>query len=316
MTRITTTPLAVSADYRDALVAARRAKNWMFLLLLLFLLAQITIFFLARYDIIQIGAGGEATVKAPTDINIKADADAETDDADAPTTVPGPTTGEAAPPTTTDDAATAPPATAPSLMAVAQAGGGGGGTNIDIDASADVETQPFTTTVLAWVVNSIVYLGTIFSILMAVVILLIVLIMLVGRFEGTAPSTSAFVWMALLALLLFPWQLCYGPETAPAAAAAGTTTSATAAGGSSASAYDAGMADFRVPGVLYTWGELRRDVKFPTDQLQNAVLKWSRFVGFPVVALLVLFIVQSRSGRAVKVALGEADVHVDVATDV
>ena len=34
MTRVPTTPLAVSADYHDALVAARRAKNWLFLLLL------------------------------------------------------------------------------------------------------------------------------------------------------------------------------------------------------------------------------------------------------------------------------------------
>ncbi len=37
-------------------------------------------------------------------------------------------------------------------------------------------------------------------------------------------------------------------------------------------------------------------------------------VGLAVLALLILFAVQAKSGRAVKVALGEADVHVDVAT--
>lgn len=289
MTRITTTPLAVSADYRDALVAARRAKNWLFLLLLLFLLAQITIFFLAKFtDVIRIGPGGTATVKAPTSVDVDADADVET-----PTTGAAPTTGEAPP------AGEGTPPTAPSLMAVAQTGGNG---DTDVDLAANIGTKDVTTTVVAWVVNSIVYLGTIFSILLAVVILLIVLIMLVGRFEGTAPSVSGFVWMAMLALLLFPWQLCYGPETSYAGTA------------SSASAYDEGLNDFRVPGVLYTWGELRRDVDFPSEPLGNAVLKWARFAGFPFVALLILFAVQAKSGRAVKVALGEAEVHVDVAT--
>jgi hypothetical protein len=77
------------------------------------------------------------------------------------------------------------------------------------------------------------------------------------------------------------------------------------------------MDDFRVPGALYTWGELRRDVKFANEPLTYAVQKWARFAGFPFVALLILFAVQAKSGRAVKVALGEADVHVDVAsTDV
>ena len=350
MTRITTTPLAVSADYRDALVVARRAKNWLFLLLLLFLLTQITLFFLAKYtDVVRIGPGGTATVKTPTSVDVDADADVDAPTTGtSPATAPGatppesttppadtaatgpesttPPTGTITPESTTPPAGTttpesttpetttppagttttpdgASPTAPPSLMALAQAGGGA-----DVDLSARVGTDDKTTTVLAWLVNSMVYLATIFSILLALVILLIVLIMLVGRFEGTAPSTSAFVWAALLALLLFPWQLCYGPETSPPAAPA------TSASASSSSAYDQALNDFRVPGVMYTWGELRRDVNFPGQPTGNAVLKWARFAGFPFLALLILFAVQAKSGRAVKVALGEADVHVDVAT--
>lgn len=280
MTRITTTPLAVSEDYRDALAAARRAKNWLFLLLLLFLLAQITIFFLVKFDVLPVSEAGRVS---PPQVNVSAsigegdidvDADISTQPAEEPEAVE------------VDDV--------PETAATRPAGSEPYSVGSRFDASS----------VLAWVVNSIVYLGTIFSILMAVIILLIVLIMLVGRFQGgMSPSTSAFIWMALLALLLFPWQLCYGPETAPLGASHG-----------SVAAYGEDPDEFRVPGALYTWGELRRDAKFPNSPLSHAVQKWARFAGFPFIALLILFAVQAKSGRAVKVALGEADVQVDVAT--
>src|SRR3954471_12903279 len=41
--------IATAADYADALITARRAKNVLILLLLLMLLAQLAIFFTARY---------------------------------------------------------------------------------------------------------------------------------------------------------------------------------------------------------------------------------------------------------------------------
>jgi hypothetical protein len=44
------TTLAIAADYADAIAVARRAKNWCFLLLLLVLVAQLGIFFAARYE--------------------------------------------------------------------------------------------------------------------------------------------------------------------------------------------------------------------------------------------------------------------------
>src|SRR3954447_8144154 len=41
--------LATSAHYADAMLVARRAKNWLFLFILLMLLLQMTFFFVARY---------------------------------------------------------------------------------------------------------------------------------------------------------------------------------------------------------------------------------------------------------------------------
>ena len=37
------------ADYADAILAGRRAKNWLFLVLLVVLLGQLALFFVARY---------------------------------------------------------------------------------------------------------------------------------------------------------------------------------------------------------------------------------------------------------------------------
>ena len=261
MTRIPTSPVAQSADYHDALVAARRAKNWLFLLLLLGLLAQITVFFLVKFTkIVEIGPGNDATVTVPT-----------VEKTDVPTSAP--TTGEST--TSTKSKVTF--------------------------GEKTVSGGP-----LAWLVNSVLYLGTVFSIVMTILILLIVLVMLVGRLLGVAHSTSAFVWAVILAVLLFPWQLFYGPETARETAYAGASTTVQ---------HNIDIDDFRVPGVLYTWGELVQGVKFDKNFDKVAILRYARFVGFPFVALIILFMVQAKSGRGVKYALGEAEVHVDVNTD-
>lgn len=44
-----TNSIATAADYADAMLTARRAKNWLFSLLLLMLLAQVGLFIVARY---------------------------------------------------------------------------------------------------------------------------------------------------------------------------------------------------------------------------------------------------------------------------
>jgi hypothetical protein len=126
------------------------------------------------------------------------------------------------------------------------------------------------------------FLGVILAILMSVVLLLIINIMLVGRLVGLAHITGAFIWSLLLILLLFPWQ---------GFLASGNIT-----------------VDFRIPGVLYTWTELLRDARFgigETRDMPYLFLKWARFVGFPVVAILLLVYVQLRSRTGLRRALGE-----------
>jgi hypothetical protein len=269
MTRLTTTtatPLAVSADYADALLVARRAKKLLFLLLMLGLLAQIAIFLCAKFNVLKIGAGDTATVSVPRAVEVKSSSSSSTT---------APTTSETSTSTVTvekqEKAIEAP-----------------GGKNI---------TGPF----FAWVTNCIVFLGAIFSIVLAIIVLLIVLTMLVGRLLGVANTTSAFVWAVVLAVIMFPWHLFYAPETSRDAM-------------SSTNSADIRLDDYRWPGATYTWGELKQGVNFTGDQPKIAVLRYARFVGYPFVALVILFMVQAKSGRGVKYALGEAEVHVDVTT--
>lgn len=250
MSRLTTTPLAVSADYADALLAARRAKSWLFFFLMIGLIVQIAVFFVAKFTSrIEVGPGGQATVTTSVD--------------------KGPTT-------TTTTAETSEP-NAHKSTSITVTGG-----------------------VLAWIVNAITYLGTIFSIVLVIVVLLIVLIMLVGRLIGVAHTTSAFTWAVLLAVLLFPWQLFYERETARS--------------GSNPQTNEIRLDDYRWPGAFYTWGELRQGLDFENGVNKVAILRYARFAGFPMVTLIILFMVQAKSGRGVKYALGEADVHVDVTT--
>jgi hypothetical protein len=207
---MTQTSIATSADYADALLVARRGKHLLFLLLLLMLLGQIAVFFVARYT----------TIVIPTDV---------------PAT-----------------AATMPIATAPTRAAVA----------------------------LNYFSSAMTFFGMVLPILLAMDLLLILNIMLVGRLLGLARTTSAFLWCLLLILLLFPFQMFFGGSTEPT--------------------------DFRLPGVLYTWNELVTYAKFATGDPFYAFLKWTRFLGAPLLALLLLAAVQIKSNRGLRQALGEA----------
>jgi len=208
--------IATAADYADAMLVARRAKAWVFFLLLLMLLAQIALFLTARYtDIVPIAAppAAEGTVGA--------------------TTLPSKNAGSGY--------------------------------------------------LMHYVLGITTFLGLILPVLMALLLLVLVMIMLVGRLLGVAAVTSAFIWCLVLALLLFPWQALLN---------------------------NVGLsreeADFKVPGVLYTWSELTdatTGAKFKTDPLlpdratnsSGAILSWARYVGFPVVAIVLLLLVQLRS---------------------
>jgi hypothetical protein len=146
----------------------------------------------------------------------------------------------------------------------------------------------------AGVLNYLLVLGTsaglLASLALCAVLLLIEIIMLVGRLIGVARVTSAWIWSAVLVVLLFPWQAFLISPTGRAP----TSRS---------------VDEYKVPGVLYTWTELSHadlGAKFKTDRLEVAVLRWARFVGFPLAAAMILMTVQAKSNRGLRQALGES----------
>lgn len=155
-----------------------------------------------------------------------------------------------------------------------------------------------------WLINFTDFLAVISVIVLAAVLLLIVGIMLVGRLIGVAHVTSAFVWCIVLFAIMFPWQSLWNYPIADTAQIAPAATENVEVG-----------PRFGLPGVLYTWPELEHRAHFANDRGTAALMGWARFIGWPLVAIIVLFSVQVRSSRGLKFALGEADVRVaDVAT--
>lgn len=263
------TTIAVAADYADAMMTARKAKNVLFLFLLLVLLIQVSLFFLLRFNVLRlddqvaIGHTPAASVAASTQ------------------------PGEAG--------ATQPvePSAAPTTMTVAGAG--------EDRTSSKVEE------LLRYLIPATTFLGTVLVVVLAVVLLLIVAIMLVGRLIGVSHVTSAFIWCVVLVVVLFPWQTLLIGRAG---------SGATPGYGASAHAIDTGVArdpTFKIPGVLYTWEELSHDVRhFPQGASAMSVLKWARYAGLPIAAMLLLMVVQARSSRGLKFALGESEVQVEL----
>ncbi|MDB5297387.1 MAG: hypothetical protein JWO31_3370 [Phycisphaerales bacterium] len=265
------TPLAVAADYADALMTARRAKNLLFLLLLVMILLQLASFFLARFGVVRLGTApvASSTVMAPP---------AAADPATQPAAV-------------ADAAATQPSTLVTQPVAPA--------------TGRDVEM------LVRYVIPLTTFGAVALSIVMAVVMLLLVTIMLVGRLIGVSSVTGAFIWGVLLVVLLVPWQtfLIQSGDYAVAGSPAGVSE----------------QPAFKWPGATYTYAELKRDYakKFdpaakagePAAIWPNAVWFWGRYVGMPALALLLLLTVQFKSGRGLRYALGEADINVEVTTN-
>ena len=145
--------------------------------------------------------------------------------------------------------------------------------NVRVHRSAGAE-------MLRYLSGLTLFLGTVLPILLALVLLLIVNIMLIGRLIGVSRVTSAFIWCLLLMLLMFPWQVFFGATYSPK--------------------------DFRVPGVLYTWNDLSTNAHFDARDVNVAVVKWARFFVMPLVATVILLAIQIKSNRGLREALGEA----------
>jgi len=261
MTRTTTTTtatLAVAADYADALMTARRAKNWLFLLLALILIVQIGVFFAVKFNALHLN----------------------------------------------DTVAVSSSAQSSAVDTAASQSAGGTTTATTTKASTRVGE------ILRYVIPVLDFLGVILSVTLSVVLLLLAGIMLVGRLIGVSHVTSGFIWSVVLALMLFPWQafLISGEHyyVTPGTSAADSTLTIDAPE----------QPAFKIPGVLYTYPELRQDAQRMSQPMkaQEAVVKWARYAVFPIVAVLLLLLVQGSSSRGLKFALGESEMHVEVGT--
>jgi hypothetical protein len=336
MTRsIATTPtVAVAADYAEAMITARRCRTVLFFLLLLIILGQLAIFFVVRY--VPSMRVGVTTTDGPGMVDVDVDVDrADTQPATDETTEDA-DTGD-----TTSDAGADADAAAVTAAAGADADADADDAADDAgdaaDAVGDAVTTPTTTEapantrrtasssssssdnrastlhiaandVLRYLIPVANFLGILFAVLLSVVLFLIVMIMLVGRLIGVAGVTSGFVWSVLLLLLLFPWQaflISEGRSPSAYAAAPGRSTYSYE--------YLAEQPAFKVPGVLYTYPELRDEANFDHNWKEpEVILKWARFLVFPLVTLLILMMVQAKSSRGLRLALGESEVSVSV----
>jgi hypothetical protein len=212
------------ADYADAILAGRRAKNWLFLILLITLVTELTLIFVSHFTKV-------------------------------------------------------------------------------LEPQSAATTQSTTAGSRVWIQYLLAlatFSGLIASLLMAVVLFALTLIMLTVRTLGVGKLTSAFVWSALLLILLFPWQ--------------------TILAGPTVSTRNGVTADFKVPGVIYTWSEFDHPTlgaRFKHDPFfPDAFLRWARFAGMPIVALIILLCVQVKSGKGIRAALGEDQPPVEAGSGV
>jgi hypothetical protein len=203
--------IANAADYADALLTARKAKNILVLLVLVILLFQLSLFFLGRYKI-QLD-GGVSVVGGTVEM-----------------------VGRPAAPVVADS--------------------------------------------LKYLVGLTNFLGVVLPILLLADLWLIASVMLLGRLLGVSRVIAAFLWCVVLLLLLFPWQAFLMNQTFSST-------------------------EFKIPGVLYTWSELLVRGRVHPSGFALSLLYWARFVAWPVVATLLLLMIQHQSGSGMRAALGE-----------
>ncbi len=157
---------------------------------------------------------------------------------------------------------------------------------------AVVATTSSRMTDIAHYLTGVSLLGAIgLGVVLVMILILILHIMLVGRLIGVGKVTSSLVWCLLLVVFLFPWQTFMNNA-------------------------ELSNTDFRVPGVLWTWGELARGYNFSddfsADGFARTILGWFRFAGAPLVAIIMTLMIQLKSNRGIKMAMGEDEVLNDL----
>jgi hypothetical protein len=153
--------------------------------------------------------------------------------------------------------------------------------------------EQYTRDVTQYFVGLLDFAGLILPALLSVVLYLILKVQLVGRLVGVGRMTQAFLWSVLLVMLLFPWQAVLNnpainynkPDNA------------------------IGM---KIPGVIYTWAEVSNPdfgatflMNDPKPDIESLILKWARYVAFPVLSILILTIIHFKSHRGLQQSLGE-----------
>jgi len=131
---------------------------------------------------------------------------------------------------------------------------------------------------LKYLVGLSEFLGVVLAIVLAATLWLIVMIMLLGRVLGVSHLVSAFVASLVLAVLLFPWQAFLMNQSFSSD-------------------------QFRVPGVLYSWAELLMRVRVHPEGPQLQLLYWARFVGWPIVALVIVLKIHLDSSKGLGAGL-------------
>jgi hypothetical protein len=145
------------------------------------------------------------------------------------------------------------------------------------------------TEVIEYLVGLTDFLGIVLALLFAAVLCLILKVLLVGRLVGVSRLTSALIWSMFLVLLLFPWQSFLNNPTLT-------------------NDPNLNSLGLKLPGILYTWAEFIHPQLGATfaghGELPFLILRWARFVGWPVVAILMLLTIQTKSSQGLRQALG------------
>lgn len=142
----------------------------------------------------------------------------------------------------------------------------------------DAETVPVD--MLKYAVGLTNFLGVVTPIVLAFVLFLIVEVMLIARLLGIARLVWGFIACLVLIALLFPWQAFLMNQTFTSA-------------------------EFKIPGVLYTWEELVLRARVHPVGFMRELLYWGRFVFWPALALALLWMIHYQSGRGLRTAFGE-----------
>jgi hypothetical protein len=140
--------------------------------------------------------------------------------------------------------------------------------------------SPAVIDLLKYTIGLIDFLGVVLPILLLADLWLIASIMLLGRLLGVSRLIAAFLWCMVLITLLFPWQAFLMNQTF-------------------------NSTEFKIPGVLYTWSELVVRGRLRPSGMMLSLLYWARFVGWPMVAMILTLMIQNDSRLGLRSALND-----------